>query len=515
MHNEHTSPVEAAAEKLLLECLANTAKLYEDKVIVRTVREAAEMGDDGAENFDGWLPLRLAGSSNYYDYTLSELKAIRDVARTTTDTNEVARNIQLHRRNFIIGRGIRIDIYAEDLGDDPQKLAAAKEDAQVRKMKSNWKQFCDTNTFTERLWEWCNRADRDGEVYLRLFDDTIPKIRFVDPDYIESDDTDKPFGIIYDEADAETPAAIAYKSPVTDTDEEIPAEDMIIDKRNVDMVAPRGISSFWPVLANLRRLEKILVNSSVLATVQAAITMVRKHDTATAPRVQNFIRGQSDGINRTDSNGKTIYARKVRPGTVLDAPKGTSYEFPSHNVDASSFVKIAEHELGHIAAAFVLPVEWLLTTEPTEPLTPGSPVVANFEVEQQRMFNKVAEVFWKVQNMMGVNTERNKIKYTLYFNGKRLAVGKALDEARVDEILTRVGGTSPQEIAAKNGNNWTISRANVIKHRATKQPGEAMPGDAGNTNPASQIDNGGDGNTKKTPTGTTSRTAAGDGGTSK
>ena len=504
-----------AAEQLLLQVLVDTSALYGDKKVVTTVREAAEMGDGGEENFDGWLPLRLAGSTKYYEYTVQELKAIRDVARVTVDVNEIAKNIQLHRKNFIVGRGVTIDIYPEDLGDDPAKLATTKEDAQIRKMRTNWKIFTQANKFTERLWEWVSRADRDGEVYLRVFDDKIsPKVRFIDPDNIESDDTNIEFGVEYDKDDAETVVAVHYKT-VDDTFDKVDGEDVIYDKRNVDMTAPRGISSYWPVLSNLRRLEKILVNSSVLATVQAAITMVRKHDSATAPRVSNFVKGTSDGVSRTDSNGKAIYARKVRPGTVLDAPKGITYDFPSHSVDASSFVKIAEHELSHIAAAFVLPVEWLLTTEPTDPLTPGSPVIANFEVEQERLFAKVEELFWNIQGRMGVNVERNKVKYTLYFNGKRLAVGKALDEARVSEIKLRNGTSSPQEEEAQAGGNWTISRANMIKHRNTKQPGEAMIGDAGNTNPSSQADNGGDGNSKNTPAGPTSRTAAGDGGTTK
>lgn len=525
--NDSTTRVIDAANMMLLQCMVEAVKMHGNNKLVQdvceaacisytSVREAAEMGDSGEENFDGWLPLRLASSTKYYDYTLTELEAIRNVVRVAADVNEIAKNVLLHRRNFIVGRGIKIDIYPDDLGNDPVKLAEGKEDAQIKKMRTNWKLFCNANNFTQRLWEWVRRCDTDGEVVLRIFKgDTAPAVRFVEPEYVKSDESTIPYGVEYDESDAERVKSVRYMPPDANEETTIKGEDIIVDKRNVSMTAPRGISTFWPVLSNLRRLEKILVNSSVLATVQAAITMVRKHDTATGVKVQNMVRKGSDGVDRTDSTGKTIYSRKVRPGTVLDAPKGISYEFPSHTVDASSFIKIAEHELSHVASAFVLPVEWLLTAEPKDPLTPGSPVIANFEVEQQLLFTKVEELFWNIQGRMGVNVAKNKAKYTLYFNGKRLAVGKALDEARVDQILTTIGATSPQETAAKHGHNWVVSRANTIRHRATKQDGEAMPGDAGNTNPSNTASNGGNGDTKNTVAGPTSRTSAGDGGSNK
>jgi hypothetical protein len=140
--------------------------------------------------------------------------------------------------------------------------------------------------------------------------------------------------------------------------------------------------------------------------------------------------------------------------------------------------------MAHVAANFVLPKSWLIAEEPTEPLSPGSPTVANFQTEQEIMFEGIHDIFWSVQGMMGVNVESVMPKYDLLFNGKRLAVGKALDEARVDEILQKIGAQSPQTTASKHGNNWAQERAGTIKHRNTVQPGEVMPGDAGKTDPA-------------------------------
>jgi len=472
----------------------------------KEMSEAAEMNGDPAENFDGWLPLNLGQTSRYYMYTLQELDTLRSTVRTVCDTNEVAKNVKNHYRNFIVGKAIAIDIVPADFGEDPQKLATTKKDAKTRKMLENWKLFTTTNNFDARCRDWINRAHRDGECIQRIFKQpACPILRFIDPMYIRSPGVEAEYGILYDPKDAETPKTFYYQPEGATDFKPIKAEEIFFDKRNVDFGAPRGISSYWAILSNLRRLEKVLVNSSVLAAVQAAITMVRKHQNATAAKVQKMVNNGSDGVSRTDpTSGRTVVGKRVRPGTILDAPAGTDYEFPSHGVNAAAFMDIAAHEMAHVAANFVLPKSWLLAEEPTEPLSPGSPTVANFETEQEIMFEQIHTIFWTVQGMMGVNVEQGMKNYDLLFNGKRLAVGKALDEARVDEILQKIGAQGPQTTAAKHGNNYAQERAGTIKHRLTVQPGEVMPGDAGNTGDSTP-----DGSSKKDGG---SRVASGDGG---
>lgn len=484
-----------------------------------TKAEAAELGGDPEENFDGWLPMTLASGNQYYKYTLSELNTIRNAVRIMIDTNEIAKNVKLHYRNFIVGSGIQVDVMLDGVEDDPEKLATLKPDTTVVKMRENWKLFEQANDLTKRFHDWIDRAHADGECFVRLFDgeNGTPKIRFMEPAYLDPAKNTAPYGIQFVKDDAETPETYFYKLPDATNAEPVDAVDVIRDIRNVRMGAPRGVSSYWPCMTNFRRLEKILVNSSVLAAVQAAITMVRKHTTSTAAKVDRMLKKQSDGINRTDTTtGKAIVAKKYRPGTVLDASSTMEYEFPSHSINAASFVEIATHELTHIAANFVLPAKWLMGDEPVEPLTPGSPTIAMLETEQYIMFSHIEELFWRVQERMGINVETTKPLYTLMFNGKRLAVGKALDEARVDEILQRVGSVSPQSISAKNGYVWAVERANTIKHRKTLQEGEVMAGDAGNTAPGSAASAsgtaagaGGDGTTKR---GGGQRSAGGDGG---
>lgn len=482
----HDTVIDTIVSAMLRDAARSIMPLLHDAS--KEMKEAAEMGGDPAENFDGWLSLNLGQTNRYYMYTLQELTVLRSTVRQVCDTNEVAKNVAKHYRNFIVGKSISIDIVPADFGEDPQMLATTKKDAKVRKMLENWKLFTTVNKFDARCRDWINRAHRDGECIQRIFKQkTCPVLRFIDPMYIRSPGQQAVYGIEYDPKDAEVAKTFFYQPEGESVPKPIPAEQIFFDKRNVDFGAPRGISSYWAILSNLRRLEKVLVNSSVLAAVQAAITMVRKHQTASAAKVKKLVDATSDGIQRTDpTSGRAIVGRRVRPGTILDAPVGTDYLFPSHSVNASSFIDIAEHEIAHVAANFVLPKSWMLAEEPTEPLSPGSPTVANFETEQGIMFEGVHDIFWVVQGMMGINVEQAMKNYDLLFNGKRLAVGKALDEARVDEILQKIGAQGPQTTSAKHGNNYAQERAGTIKHRLTAQPGEAMPGDAGNTAGGSQ-----------------------------
>lgn len=431
------------------------------------------------DSFDGWLPLTLDTQAGAFEFSLQQLEAVRSISRILDSTNEVCKNVQYHYRNNIIGSGIQIDILPSDLGAAPTDVNI--NDAGVKTLKTNWSIFLAANPkFYFTLCDIVKRSKRDGEVFLRVFKQgtDAPKVRFIDP-YSITGTSEAPYGIVFDKGDWETPKTYLFKNPVTQDTDPIPAESVVHYKRNVDTDTPRGIPDAYPVFTNLRRLEKLLVNTSVLTTIQSAIALVRKHENATQAQVASLINRQSDGKARTDINGKALVTRKMNPGTILDAPKGQSYDFPAHSVATENFIGVINKELAHVASNYVLPVDWLLATEQVEPLSPGSPIVANFKAEQKAYYEVIGELFWLIQEAMGIDIETYKTKYSLFISGPRLAVGKLVDEARVDEIYQRLAATSPQTIARKIGNVYQTERANVIAHRATLQPGEVAPGDMG------------------------------------
>jgi hypothetical protein len=445
-------------------------------------KEASERYSDSQEDFDGWLNLTLNNNSRVYDFTLDELKLIRNNARIACTTNEVAKNVIKHKRNFIVGDGLLFEVVKTDGNDPIESAKTRRNDSKTKKLLENWRDFSQRNKLHDRLLNSVERWFRDGEFVWRLFDTAEgPVLRFIDPEAVRGTDPKSPLGVISKPGDVESVLGIWYTDPDNKTTK-IGIDKIILAKNNVDFETERGVSSFYPIFTNLRRLEKLLVNVSVLTQVQSAIALIRKHEVASQAQVTKFVNSLSDGVSRTDSvTRRQINGRKYRAGAIIDAPKGVSYDFPAHSVDAKKFLDVCDKELQHVADNFVLPVEWLLSSEPTDPISPGSPVVANFKTEQAEFYGYVEDLFWKVQELYGVNVESIRPKYELLISGPRLAVGKALDEARVAQILLQTGASSPQNIARTFGVDYNISRADTIAHYATLQPGEMAPGSIGAT----------------------------------
>lgn len=457
---------------------------------------------DGEENFDGWMPI-TARIDRPYTFNLIQLQRIRQETRSVCICNDIAQNIVKHYQNHIVGDGLIYELIKKDDGTDPKKAAVALPDEIVKKMIANWEKFETKNKFNSRLLNIVERMMRDGECPIRFFAgdniDPTPKLRFVDPLFIDPgvstdgatgfDEYARTYGVKTSAGDIEDVLGYWFNANLDRAQKGesklIPAESMLFMKRNTDFEFPRGLPDFWSILTNIRRVEKITTNTSVLVQIQSAIALIRKHKNSTQANVQRFINNQSDGRNRTDaSTGKSITARKMRPGMIIDAPEGTEYDMPAAKISTKNFIDAAVQDLAKIAARFVLPLEWLLAKEPTAPLSPGSPVVKNFMTEQGILYKDIVEIFWRVQAMMGIpNVDKLKETYELVISGPRLAVGKAVDEARVVQILQQCGSLSPQTISSMFGVKYAIERANTIRHRNSLQDGEVAPGDLGNTNP--------------------------------
>ena len=446
-------------------------------------KEASENYADSDEQFDGWLNLSL-NTKFGYDFTLSELTAIRKQARTTSVVNEIAKNCLMHRRNLLIGDGLIYEVLKTDKAADPLQAARDRlKDSKAKKMMENWNRFRRHNKFDLRLMDAATLSAQDGEYIFRLFKSKdTPQVRYVDPEFLVSQGAFD-LGVQYKPGDVEDIVGYFYKAPDDTGITPIKADAVVHIKRNVPVHVLRGVSDFYPIFTNLRRIDKVLRNTSILTQIQSAIALIRKHENSTQAQVSRLISDKSDGQARVDAaTGKAINGRKFNSGTIIDAPKGVSYDYPSMSVDPERFLKTLIREMAHVAANFVYPVEWLLCDERSEPLLPGSPTVAHWKTEQAIFYLSIEELFWKVQGMNGVDVESIREKYDLLIFGPRLSTSKAVDEARIAQILLQVGSASPQHIARTFGLDYAINRADTIAHYETLQPGEPAPGSIGATN---------------------------------
>ncbi len=282
-----------------------------------------------------------------------ELAQIRDQCRTLAVANEFAINGHENRISYIVGSGHAYRAAAARGQTDAEPL--------VREVQLVLDEFIRLNRWHQRQQEIVRRKDRDGECFLRLFTaaDGTTRVRFVEPAQVAapSDRTQDPsasFGVQTDPDDVETVVGYWIDGRLVD------AAEIQHRKANVNANVKRGLPLFYPVRKNLRRAEKLLRNMSVVAEIQSAIAVIRKHTAATAAGLGQFVANQADLSVTSAATGRTSHFRRYAPGTILDAVAGTDYEFPAAGIDAARYVTVLQAELRAIASRLVMP-EFMLT----------------------------------------------------------------------------------------------------------------------------------------------------------
>ncbi len=315
--------------------------------------------DDGHE----WTALgSLAGGgrATLPFTTEQELAEIRSQCRTLAVENEFAINGHENRISFLVGDG---HTYRATIKKGAAKDGAATDPNLAADAQTVIDEFIAENRWQRRQQEIVRRYDRDGEVFLRFFVDTrgLTRVRFVEPAQVATPrelagDTSHSFGIQTEPDDVETPLAYYIDGQSVD------AAQVQHRKANVDANVKRGLPLFYPVRKNLRRAEKILRNMSVVAEIQSAIALVRRHQNATRSGVQSFAAAQTDVRVTSPATGQTASFRRFAPGTILDSHGGIEYDFPAQSIDAANFVAILQAELRAIASRLVMP-EFMLTSD--------------------------------------------------------------------------------------------------------------------------------------------------------
>ena len=262
-------------------------------------------------------------------------------------------------------------------------------------------EFVRLNRWHARQQEIVRRKDRDGECFLRLFAaaDGTTRVRFVEPAQVAAPsdriaDPSASFGIQTDPDDVETVLGYWIDGQLVD------AAEIQHRKANVDGNVKRGLPLFYPVRKNLRRAEKLLRNMSVVAEIQSAIAVIRKHKAATAAGLADFVANQAD-LSVTDAaTGRTSHFRRYAPGTILDAVAGTDYEFPAAGIDAGRYVTVLQAELRAIASRLVMP-EFMLTSDASNAnycstMVAEGPAVKMFDRLQHEMLADDIELLRRV-----------------------------------------------------------------------------------------------------------------------
>lgn len=430
----------------------------------------AYVDDDGV----WWNAVSTAGHSGLtpsVPFTNAEqLAEIRQQNRRLAATNAFAINGIENRISYLVGVGHHYRASVCKGAD-----ASAHLESDVQRVLD---EFVYENAWQARQQEIVRRMDRDGEVFLRYSVDTqgITRIRFVEPDQVQTPKElanfpAASFGIQTEPEDVESVLGYCVDGQPVD------ASTIQHRKANVDRNVKRGLPLYYPVRKNLLRIEKLLRNMSVVAEIQSAIALIRKHRGASRNGVEQFVAGQSDATAFETSSGRTRRLSQYSPGTILDAPDGLDYDFPASGIDSSSFVTVLQAELRAVASRLVMP-EFMFTSDASNSnyastLVAEGPAIKMFERVQANLKNDDARVMWRVVDnavAQGRLPHDTRQLVDLQITPPSLRVRDQVRDCQVEQIAYEKGLISPQTWSLRLGLDYDQEQKNLAMHWDEAEP---------------------------------------------
>lgn len=314
-------------------------------------------------------------------------KIQRWVAEVLRKTNPVAISAVDNLTQMILGEGF---VYTCESASEQKRL-----DEWMKKQNWCWRQR-----------EILEKLIVDGEVFIRLFNTKdYPNLRLVSPDLVY--DNKSGLGINFSEGDYEE--VISYHV----NKEDVPESEMQHRKLGwSDEV--RGTSLLFPIIQHCVNAEELVVNLNRTATALSKFAAIRTHD-ATSQQVDTYrsdIQSRQRNRDYTDCvNGVPGHNVEDYPaGSIVDASKYTTWEFPGAAIDGEKYVSILRATLRVIAARVGLPENVLSQDQDSIAAYSGqmvanSHVVKGIENWQRRINDWDMELFEKA----GFNTDKISI----------------------------------------------------------------------------------------------------------
>jgi len=302
-------------------------------------------------------------------------------------TDLYARAIIRNLTKFVLGKGPIIKSHSEN-----------------KIVEEEWKNFAKANKWGKREKEMVNRAFRDGEVFLRFFEDEstgILRARFMraenirNPSLITTSLLNTSFGIETDPDDVENVLFYYLCDAQGKLNAKVDAKEVMHIKILTDSDVKRGMSMLLIAMKMLKKYEGWMDDRIVLNKVRSAIALIRKVP-GTAGAVDN-IRGK----HQSEIYSSDRYKQKAfNSGTVITASKGIEYEMLSPNIQAADAKDDGRNMLLAVAAGMGLP-EMILTSDYSNSnyassLTAQNPFVREIEDWQDFFQDTYQEIFARV-----------------------------------------------------------------------------------------------------------------------
>ena len=453
--------------------------LRERELQVKLVEATTSLYDNFIDPLDayrdditGEMWTELGSGGRQFKEAMSEtsLAGIRSHSRKLVQTNEWAINGTENRISYVVGTGHKYTAAAK-----PNKEVLDDTIEAVQEFINEWRRV---NKWQRRQQEIRRRIDRDGEVFIRSFVDGtgMTTYRFVEPEQIYtptelSNVKRASFGIMTNPDDVETVEGYFVDGVSVE-----PAE-IQHRKANVDSNVKRGIPLWFPVRKNLQRAEKLQRNMGVVADIQTAIALIRKHPSASKSAVEDFVNTNADVSVNNTRTGATTYHKHFGPGTILDAHGGTEYDFPAKGIDATRFVIVLQSELRAVASRLVMP-EFMLTSDSSNAnyastMVSEGPAVKFFSRIQADTWEADEELLWQaIATAVEANrlpaVDRSEVGIDVTF--PTLETHDRLKETQADQILVQNKAMSTRTMGERYGLDMDAEEERIAETREKNDP---------------------------------------------
>jgi len=406
--------------------------------------------------------------------TESELAEIRGACRIVSAINEVGIGITEAATNYTIGQGITVEIGLKgSAGSGAESELTLACQAVLDEFFERTGFICDADR------EIFKRAFRDGECFAELPDIGGGRcdIAFVEPDWITEPDAprvvedffgwpsyDWKYGIAspWGRARRSCPHYGFFVSEQPGDWDVVASDAMLYYRRNVDRNVRRGLSDLYPCIREFAASERLLGNSLVGASAQAAIAYIRQYNPGTNDSQMRDVRSSLTAEAGTDpTTGNSRRAAPSRPGTVLDI-KGADYLYgPLGQPQGRNYIEILQAGLRVIGTRWNMP-EYMVSGDASNgnfasTLVAEAPFTKYIEVQQAQIINQAyLPLVWRVLAIASaagrlppIEVLRSQLSVNVTL--PTVAVRNRIEEHTINQSLHDNGIMSKPTWAAKEG----------------------------------------------------------------
>ena len=370
---------------------------------------------------------------------------------------------------YNVGPGHTYSIIASEPGEAVDKALAKDALAEINK-------FLRLNQYRKRQGEKLTRGDRDGEYFLRLFDDRedgILRVRFVEPIAFQNPPGSGPaentwFGVKFAGNDYEEPIGYFIRpfnhdggdlsgEQLSRWEQMIPADQIQHGKFNVDMSSPRGIPTTYALRGPLAQALSTATSMGRLVDIRARVAVIRKQVNATLGQIQPLLLRNRAGQAAT-SSGKMVNAFGIPYGSFVDLNDQRTWELPRQGLETDQIVHSVKTDLQSAAAALGF-ADFVLSADSqgsnfAGALVKEGPMDKAVGCSQQDLIDDDIEI---LERALLVAADHGRLpsdvleKITIHAEAPNAIERNRIQDAQADEIYVRNGALSVETMAERGG----------------------------------------------------------------